>query len=207
MMAQREDIFALSIGEDGKLEKDDGGAKVYFSGGKSFSITVPESYILKKLIEEDGKVVEKNELICAAWGRADVIGPNSLPVAITNLRKILGFYNIKITNVPKRGYRIDYGEKTNGMLLDESKKNNKEVQYGTLKARRTVFAIFFMLVSLYAIAYIWFSWVHIECKVNSFVEVCHVKGDTFDPSLIDGKTAGLYYYSTSNGMVKVESHE
>ncbi|EPQ9996376.1 TPA: transcriptional regulator [Vibrio vulnificus] len=206
-MAQRDDIFALPIGEDGKLEKDEGGAKVYFSGGKSFSITVPESYILKKLIEEDGKVVEKNALICAAWGRADVIGPNSLPVAITNLRKILGFHNIKITNVPKRGYRIDYGEKTKGMFLDESKKNNKKVRDGTLKARRTVFAIFFMLISLCTIAYMWFSWVSIECKSISFVEVCHVKGDTFDPSLVDGKTAGLYYYSTSNGMVKVENHE
>lgn len=74
----------------------------------TYPISVPESKILQLLIENNNKSVDKNTLIIAAWEHPDFIGPNSLAVAVSNLRKILNNDDIKITNTPRIGYKISY---------------------------------------------------------------------------------------------------
>ncbi|CAK1930949.1 OmpR/PhoB-type domain-containing protein [Vibrio crassostreae] len=92
------------------LQRDESGAQLILSNQKSFSITLPESCILETLIQKEQSVSTKEELIIAAWGNPDIIGPNSLPVAITNLRKVLELDSIKIVNVPRKGYKMHIPE-------------------------------------------------------------------------------------------------
>ncbi|TVU65242.1 winged helix-turn-helix transcriptional regulator [Vibrio atlanticus] len=92
------------------LQRDESGAQLMLSNQKSFSITLPESCILETLIKKDQLISSKEELIIAAWGNPDIIGPNSLPVAITNLRKVLELDSIKIVNIPRKGYKIHIPE-------------------------------------------------------------------------------------------------
>ncbi len=88
------------------LKRSDSGAELILGNQKSFSITLPESCILEALIKNERQMSTKEELIIAAWGSPEIIGPNSLPVAITNLRKVLELDNIKIINIPRKGYKI-----------------------------------------------------------------------------------------------------
>ncbi|CAK2398050.1 MULTISPECIES: winged helix-turn-helix domain-containing protein [Vibrio] len=92
------------------LHRDESGAQLMLSNQKSFSITLPESCILETLIKKEQLISTKEELIIAAWGSPDIIGPNSLPVAITNLRKVLDLDSIKIVNIPRKGYKIHIPE-------------------------------------------------------------------------------------------------
>jgi DNA-binding winged helix-turn-helix (wHTH) protein len=92
------------------LQRDESGAQLILSNQKSFSITLPESCILETLIQKEQSISTKEELIIAAWGNPDIIGPNSLPVAITNLRKVLELDSIKIVNIPRKGYKIHIPE-------------------------------------------------------------------------------------------------
>lgn len=92
------------------LQRDESGAQLILSNQKSLSITLPESCILETLIKKEQLISTKEELIIAAWGNPDIIGPNSLPVAITNLRKVLDLDSIKIVNIPRKGYKIHIPE-------------------------------------------------------------------------------------------------
>lgn len=89
----------------------------------AYPISVPESKILKLLIENNNKSIDKNTLIITAWENPDFIGPNSLAVAISNMRKILKNDDIKIINTPKIGYKIIYHEiKKNNETLNMNDK-------------------------------------------------------------------------------------
>lgn len=92
------------------LQRNESGAELILSNQKSFAITLPESSILETLIKNDQLISTKEELIIAAWGNPEIIGPNSLPVAITNLRKVLKLDNINIVNIPKQGYKVHIPE-------------------------------------------------------------------------------------------------
>ncbi|MEZ9292249.1 transcriptional regulator [Vibrio lentus] len=109
MLRAKLDNVKLPIGNC-ILQRDESGAQLILSNQKSFSITLPESCILESLIQKGEFISTKEELIIAAWGNPDIIGPNSLPVAITNLRKVLELDNIKIVNVPRKGYKIHIPE-------------------------------------------------------------------------------------------------
>ncbi|AAW87930.1 hypothetical protein VF_A0860 [Aliivibrio fischeri ES114] len=73
---------------------------------KSYVITIPESKILKLLIENKNTSITKTELIVTAWGHPDFIGPNSLAVAISNIRKIIEHDGLILKNIPKVGYKL-----------------------------------------------------------------------------------------------------
>ncbi len=73
---------------------------------KSYVITIPESKILKLLIENKNTSITKNDLIVIAWGHPDFIGPNSLAVAISNIRKIIEHDGLILKNIPKVGYKL-----------------------------------------------------------------------------------------------------
>lgn len=202
----REQFFRIPIGKRCVLERKASGAEVFLDESKSFSITLPESLILKKLLEESGGVVEKNALICEAWGNPEVIGQNSLPVAITNLRKILDLADIKIINVPRIGYRIELQESdAESLTLPNTKEDgNGEQSEGEVTLSRVAFWSVLLLCgfSLYAFFYIGFSWVSIDCDKFGSAEVCFIKGDTFEPKEVEGKS-GHYYYSSQSGLTEV----
>lgn len=196
------------------LERTESGAQVILENGKAFSITFPESLILQKLVENEGEVITKQELIVAAWGRPEIIGANSLPVAITNLRKILELSNIKITNLPRKGYKIDIPVCVEKELSDSLEAEhlsipqllNQTAEQGVLKqAIETLkfYASFVLLAfSSYAVVYIAFSWVKIDCYELGEVSVCSIKGESPSKSLLEGKK-GQFYYSKQSGLVEV----
>lgn len=104
----RRQFHALNTSIGGVLlQRNEQRAELILSNNKSFSITLPESAILESLISSYPSISTKESLISSAWGSPDTIGPNSLPVAITNLRKVLKLDNINIVNTPRVGYKID----------------------------------------------------------------------------------------------------
>lgn len=110
------------------LKRSDSGAELILGNQKSFSITLPESCILEALIKNDRQMSTKEELIIAAWGSPEIIGPNSLPVAITNLRKVLELDNIKIINIPRKGYKVHVPDFE---LTPEHEKPLETLNFGT----------------------------------------------------------------------------
>ncbi|CAH6874987.1 OmpR/PhoB-type domain-containing protein [Vibrio chagasii] len=115
------------------LKRSDSGAELILGNQKSFSITLPESCILEALIKNERQMSTKEELIIAAWGSPEIIGPNSLPVAITNLRKVLELDNIKIINIPRKGYKIHLPEFE---LSIEREKPQELLKFSTLQGRK-----------------------------------------------------------------------
>lgn len=66
-------------------------------GGRAFEI-------LSVLMQADGRIVSKNELITQVWPDT-VVEENNLQVQISSLRKLLGEKEL-IQTVPRRGYRL-----------------------------------------------------------------------------------------------------
>ena len=95
-----------------------------------YPISIPESKILQLLIKNTNKAIDKNSLIVAAWGHPDFIGPNSLAVAISNIRKILKHDDIVIINTPRVGYKLSYKEK--------EKEKEKEVYQANINKKNII---------------------------------------------------------------------
>ena len=74
---------------------------------QEYTVSLPEALILKELINNNNELVSRKRLVEIAWGSSDFIGSNSLPVAISSLRKVLKIKNINIVNEPKVGYRLE----------------------------------------------------------------------------------------------------
>ena len=66
-------------------------------GGRAFEI-------LSVLLQADGRIVSKDELITQVWPDT-VVEENNLQVQISSLRKLLGEKEF-IQTVPRRGYRL-----------------------------------------------------------------------------------------------------
>ncbi|WP_430541292.1 winged helix-turn-helix domain-containing protein, partial [Vibrio tubiashii] len=206
------ECFDLRIGNC-LLKRNESGAQILLDNEKSFSITIPESSVLRRLVEEDGEVVSRDDLIVDGWGRPDIIGPNSLPVAITNLRKILDLNNIKITNVPRKGYRIDLSEIQWAQPQEPSLQetalpppDNKAPLYETWWERaKLAIAIGALLFCLYAAFYIVFSWVRVDCQKSGKATLCSIQGDYVDPSIVNGKE-GRFFYSSQSGLMEVKGN-
>lgn len=200
------DNLILPIGSC-RLERSESGAKVILENGKALSITLPESCILQKLLESRGEVISKHDLIVSAWGAPEVIGVNSLPVAITNLRKILEISNIKIINIPRKGYKIDIPE-AERQTSSTQPQNDEEIptsQAGCLDKMKVFAALCSLLFFSYAILYVAFSWVTVDCQFIDQATVCSIRGDQptgKQVELIEGKQ-GSYYYSPQWGFMEV----
>ncbi|MFC5077881.1 hypothetical protein VTH8203_03940 [Vibrio thalassae] len=192
------------------LERSDSGAQIIMKNGKTFSITLPESCLLERMATEQGKVISKHDLIVSAWGRPETIGSNSLPVAITNLRKILEFSNTKIVNVPRKGYKIEIPEDavkehdspilTDSINIEKTDKieNIKPTFSYTLK----IYASFISLLLIgYSLLYITFSWVHVDCIEIGKASVCSLRNE--NPDLTNIKASnGNFYYSHKSGLIE-----
>ncbi|AQW60352.1 winged helix-turn-helix domain-containing protein [Vibrio owensii] len=218
MRPQQIDSIEVPIGNC-TLKRTESGAELILGNGKSFSITIPESCILDRLCKSPGDVVVKDELILEAWGSAEIIGPNSLPVAITNLRKVLEIDNIKILNVPKKGYRIqipkqntDVKNKDKDSLIDEPSNVQVDalvthtVESCRCEKRKFFLSIFMIFVCVYILFFWWLSWVNLECKELKTGQICHIEGDN-PPSLLTKNKTGNYFYSTRSGLIELNNEE
>jgi len=211
------DNLTLPIGSC-RLERSESGAQVILENEKAFSITLPESCILQKLSENKGQVITKHDLIVAAWGRPEIIGSNSLPVAITNLRKILEIANIKITNVPRKGYKIDIPVAEERVVLEAVSLSSKQEQIenqpekkfplvqGGVEKAKLYGALITLFFSTYAVMYASFSWVKVDCQIFGEATVCSLKGERPNSTQVDGKQ-GFFYFSKSTGLMEVNHAE
>ena len=225
MRSQRIENFEVPLGSY-IFKRDESGAKLQLKDGKSFTITLPESRILYKLLQTPNDVVDKNTLILEAWGSTEIIGSNSLPVAITNLRKILKLKNIHILNSPKKGYLIQIPESelnktndNNGEIFDKTKEDeNLEIpDHNALKSNNTItvinnskklwpiyLTIFLICFDLYIIFYTWLSWVDNECTSFNGGTVCYIKEDHPPDSVEMNRKIGDFFYSSGSGWIEVK---
>jgi len=76
-------------------------------GGEVRHLEERAARALDLLLEREGGVVGREELIARVWGGRSV-SPNSVPMAIGHLRKALGEIDGRspIETIPKRGYRL-----------------------------------------------------------------------------------------------------
>lgn len=70
-----------------------------------YKLSLAESAILDFLLKKNGEYSSKEELLNVGWDSRP-ISSNSLPVAITNLRKVLSDKDVGIINTPRVGYAI-----------------------------------------------------------------------------------------------------
>ncbi|SON51955.1 winged helix-turn-helix domain-containing protein [Vibrio tapetis] len=198
------------------LKRTDVSAELVLGNGSSFSITIPESCILNKLLQNENKVVTKESLILEAWGCADIIGPNSLPVAITNLRKILKLANVTIVNIPRKGYLIELPDVYINAPVENSshkvqvksdptehslKYSSKQTSHDYISSFSFYSSLVIIMFLLYVLFYIKLSWVEEECIMFDEGSVCFIKGNGPNMTTIN-KQKGSYYFSQSTGMIK-----
>lgn len=195
---------------------------IIIQGGKSLPITAPEGEIVKKLYENSNEVVSKEELIIAGWGNPDTIGSNSLPVAITNLRKILELEGIKIVNIPRKGYLIKIPGKNIGgaeAARDSASSSvSPEVNPPSFttsrqeKIRNHV-ALLTIMLSLLCVFYIAFSWVTPTCEDIGENQVCYLLPDNQklafeqEMQLLGSQKKGIFYVAGNGDKKTVFHHE
>ena len=75
-----------------------------FVGGQPLRVGGRAFEILSLLMQADGRIVSKDELITQVWPDT-VVEENNLQVQISSLRKLLGEAQV-IQTVPRRGYRL-----------------------------------------------------------------------------------------------------
>lgn len=148
----------------------DSNAKLIWDG-QEYTVSLPEALILKELINNNNELVSRKRLIETAWGSCDFIGGNSLPVAISNLRKVLKIKNISIINEPKVGYRLEISD---NLLIESSAKEDLINNYGfkfwfsKLYIGVEILILFFILV---VISDFLFAWVFVEHYDNDGVHI------------------------------------
>ena len=159
------------------LQRNESGAELILSNKKSFSITAPESCILETLIKNDKLISTKEELVIAAWGSPDIIGSNSLPVAITNLRKVLKLDNIKIVNIPRKGYKLNIPESEASLDLPKQIKLNHYPRYAFWGISSTI--LITIIIGSYFSFWHEFEIVNVNVN-NQSSQICLTKKDELE---------------------------
>ncbi len=160
------------------LQRNESGAELILSNKKSFSITAPESCILETLIKNDKLISTKEELVIAAWGSPDIIGSNSLPVAITNLRKVLKLDNIKIVNIPRKGYKLNIPESEASLDFPKQIKLNHYPRYAFWGISSTILITIIIIGSYFSF---WHEFEIVNVNVNNqSSQICLTKKDELE---------------------------
>ncbi len=71
---------------------------------EKIELTKKEFEILKLLLENQGKVFSRDEILTTVWGNDVIVTERTVDVNITRLRTKLGIYGQNLKN--KTGYRI-----------------------------------------------------------------------------------------------------
>lgn len=159
------------------LQRNESGAELILSNKKSFSITAPESCILETLIKNDKLISTKEELVIAAWGSPEIIGSNSLPVAITNLRKVLKLDNIKIVNIPRKGYKLNIPESESSLDFPKQIKLNHYSRYAFWGISSTI--LITIIIGSYFSFWHEFEIVNVNIN-NQSSQICLTKKDELE---------------------------
>lgn len=189
------------------LVKDDSTSEVRFDNGKSMSLTHPESAILKCLYQNQGQVVTKHDLVVAGWGRPDIIGPNSLPVAMANIRKVLSLAEIEIVNVPRVGYKLELPLQTTPSIEQPS---SPPRDIAVIPKIATMILSIVIILTITAVnLFVYLSWVKIDCRLVAGAYFCFNERETFDTlaPLTPNPKAGETYYNSSGQWIKVKDND
>ncbi|WP_408741550.1 winged helix-turn-helix domain-containing protein [Vibrio mediterranei] len=157
------------------------------SSGNCFTISTAESHILQKLSEDSG-VVSKEDLIAVGWSNPEAIGENSLPVAVSNLRKVLRNEGVDIINLPRQGYKIEYPSLSNikNIPTDEESPSQSLTVATTgifpkaIKKAILVSYILFILMILHITFTLIEGWVIVDCIDSTPVKECHFDGSKYE---------------------------
>ncbi|WP_262420213.1 winged helix-turn-helix domain-containing protein [Flagellimonas meishanensis] len=144
--------------------------------------------VLVILIEANGKVISKKDLLEKAWEGA-IVTENSLDKSISELRKILGDSRANpqyIETIPKKGYR----------LIAPLKKVELEESILPMIKKRSVFKwiLLFLLLTISALAFFFNQ--NIRSK-----KILAPNGKTIASVKSDGSHYGLYTENIINGKV------
>ena len=90
----------------GGVTLDPNSGKV-ISDDRELSLTAKEYAVLKILLENKGKIITRDRLICSLWGYDSVIDERNIDTHIKNLRKELGEKAYLIRTVRGRGYVME----------------------------------------------------------------------------------------------------
>ncbi|ELS0762073.1 winged helix-turn-helix domain-containing protein [Vibrio cholerae] len=170
-----------------KIDTTQSAPTIYLKAtGQKFSVSQPESRILQCLLEQQ-RIVPKDELLQAGWGRTEHLGEGSLPVAISNLRKVLKTANIDIINKPRVGYKIkqvdtpspaiEIGDRINNNL-EHSVINKKTIIIDRLIANVIIIFLFTLLFLLLIDTFN--SWVYVSCNTTGNKEICKMEEIIYD---------------------------
>lgn len=72
--------------------------------GRTNSLSVRQAEILQMLVENAGRIVDREEILTAVWGDASYANSLALNVQITYLRRLLEDPSVSIVSIKKRGY-------------------------------------------------------------------------------------------------------
>ncbi|MCG9660145.1 winged helix-turn-helix domain-containing protein [Vibrio mediterranei] len=147
--------------------------EIHLSSGASFPIKKSEYQILCKLLESHPSIVSHTILKTSGWGGRSIVGENSLPVAISNLRKILALEKIKIDNEPGVGYK----------LIIETQNKNKPSWFEGIKNTITFMNITKIVAIIFSVIFwieIYELWVFAYCDLNDAnLLLCKLNHETF----------------------------
>ncbi|MDE7350531.1 MAG: response regulator transcription factor [Muribaculaceae bacterium] len=73
-------------------------------GGETHSLSVRQSEILQMLADNQGRVVERDEMLERIWGDSSYSNSLALNVQITYIRRMLADPRISIISIKKKGY-------------------------------------------------------------------------------------------------------
>ncbi|WP_299012855.1 winged helix-turn-helix domain-containing protein [uncultured Photobacterium sp.] len=175
-----------------------------------YKLSPSEANILSYLVDRNGQLVSKDELIAFGW-KGRVVGNNSLNVAIHNLRKVLSVSeDIKLENIPRRGYvySSSYIEYDNREVVSKNKERvNINVRHENLISRKTFQFIRLMILvfanlvffRFYLMTYI--DVVDVECKRNHLGIACYSK-DSAIGAHVDDISKGVSVLSELNSTNK-----
>jgi uroporphyrinogen-III synthase len=82
---------------------------VVVTGAERIALTMREAQVLAALVDADGAVVAKDDLLRQVWGSA-ASDPHLVESTVGRLRRRLGSVSDAVVAVPRRGYRFDGAE-------------------------------------------------------------------------------------------------
>ncbi|HAS6207356.1 TPA: hypothetical protein I7182_15290 [Vibrio vulnificus] len=168
-----------------KIDKTQPVPVIYLKAtGQKFSVSQPESRILQCLLEQQ-RIVPKDELLQAGWGRTEHLGEGSLPVAISNLRKVLKTANIDIINKPRVGYKIKQVNTPSPAIEIGDRINNTPEH--TVKKTIIIDRLIANVIIIFLVT-LWFlllidtlnSWVYVSCNTTENKEICQMEEIIYD---------------------------
>ncbi|RTZ17689.1 helix-turn-helix domain-containing protein [Vibrio aquaticus] len=171
-----------------KIDRTKSSPIVYFQNTThQFSISHPESRVLQCLLEQR-ETVSKATLLEAGWGRSEHLSENSLPVAISRLRKILKIANADIINTPRVGYKIEFSSVSSETIAtpNDLSLEASATHLRAINIKRTLFNIGIILMAG-GLILLWVntlgSWVYVSCNKQDEKEVCQIGGIIYEINL------------------------